>query len=61
METKLALPDKTTTELFDLSKDIGETNNLAATHPEKIVELLKLIDKARIPNKDFPIPVLESP
>jgi hypothetical protein len=61
VETKLALPDKTTTELFDLSKDIGETNDLAGTHPEKIVELLKLIDKARIPNKDFPIPVLDIP
>lgn len=61
VQTKLALPDKTTTELFDLSKDIGETNDLAGTHPEKIVELLKLIDKAHIPNKDFPIPVLDIP
>ncbi|KAF5373747.1 hypothetical protein D9758_000708 [Tetrapyrgos nigripes] len=29
-------------ELFDLSKDPGETNDLAAKHPEKVKELLEL-------------------
>ena len=31
-------------ELFNLNDDLGETNNLAATMPEKVAELDKLID-----------------
>lgn len=32
------------TELYDLSKDIGEKNNIAKQHPEKVQELVKLLD-----------------
>jgi arylsulfatase A-like enzyme len=44
-------------ELYNLSKDIGETNNLLATHPEKANELLGLLEEwwettnAPIPNE----------
>jgi arylsulfatase A len=61
VQTNVALSEKSTTELFDLSKDISETTDLAKQHPEKTAELLKLINKARIPNKDFPVPILDSP
>lgn len=61
VQTNVALPEKTTTELFDLSKDIGETTDLAAANPEKTAELLKLINTARVPNKDFPVPALDKP
>lgn len=61
VQTNLSLPNKTTTELFDLSKDISEAKDLATTNPEKTAELLKLIDKARIPNKTFPVPALDKP
>lgn len=61
VQTNVAQPEKTITELYDLSKDLSETTNLAATNPEKTAELLKLINKARIPNKDFPVPILDSP
>ena len=33
------LSDLSTAELYNLANDIGETNNLAATHPEKVKEL----------------------
>ncbi len=36
-------------ELYDLSNDIGETNNLAAKHPELLKQLAKLADQARVP------------
>lgn len=36
-------------ELYDLSKDIGETTDLAAKRPEKLKELVALVDKARVP------------
>lgn len=34
------------TELYDLSSDIGEQNNLATKHPEKVAALEALMDKA---------------
>jgi hypothetical protein len=34
-----------TTQLYDLSRDIGETNNLAAAHPELIERLTKLLEQ----------------
>jgi len=33
-------------QLFDLSNDLGESNNLAARHPVKVRELLALFDEA---------------
>ena len=32
-------------ELYDLSVDLGETNNLAAQYPEKVEELRTLMEK----------------
>jgi arylsulfatase A len=61
VQTNVALPDQTTTELFDIGKDIGETTDLSKEHPEKTAELLELIRTARIPNKNFPIPILDKP
>jgi arylsulfatase A len=45
---------KTTTELYDLSADIGETNNVAAQHAEIVEELSKLMKGARVPSEVFP-------
>lgn len=46
--------EKTTTELYDLSKDIGEENNVANEHPELVSELLGLMNNARTESVDFP-------
>jgi len=40
-------PNKTSTELYNLSADIGEDNNLAAQHPDILNELLVLMNSAR--------------
>ncbi|MCX8038235.1 MAG: sulfatase-like hydrolase/transferase [Candidatus Sumerlaeia bacterium] len=37
--------ETTETELYDLSKDISESNNLAAQHPEKVKELAAAFEK----------------
>ena len=34
-------------ELYDLGSDIGERNNLAKSHPEKVAELLRILKKWR--------------
>lgn len=40
-------------ELYDLSKDIGETNNVAADHPEVVAEMREIFNTARTPSEVF--------
>ncbi|MFK7849550.1 MAG: arylsulfatase [Akkermansiaceae bacterium] len=61
VQYNLASPNKTKTQLFNLAEDLSEENDLSATNPEKTEELLKLISKVRVPNKDFPVPSLDKP
>ena len=42
------------TELYDLSKDSGETTNLAAQHPELVAKAEKLMSSARVDDANFP-------
>ena len=44
---------KTTTELYDLSGDLGETTNIATTHPEIVKELSKIMQEARTSSEVF--------
>ncbi|MBK7627675.1 MAG: arylsulfatase [Bacteroidales bacterium] len=47
-------PDKTVTELYDLSKDMGETNNVAEANPEIVKKLEELMKQAHKPSEVFP-------
>jgi arylsulfatase A-like enzyme len=40
-------------ELYDLSKDPGETQNLASEYPEKVEEMEKLMEESHIQNPIF--------
>lgn len=42
-------------ELYDLAKDLGETKNVAATHPDVAARLEKLLTTARTESADFPL------
>lgn len=42
-------------ELYDLSKDIGEQQNIAESYPEKAKEMLYLIDNTRSEHPEFPL------
>ncbi len=42
-------------ELYDLSNDLGEENNLAEQYPEKVKELEGLMQAAHTPSTDFPL------
>lgn len=42
-------------ELYDLSKDIGETTDLASQMPDKVAELEKLMQESRTDSAEFPL------
>lgn len=42
-------------ELFDLSKDPGEENNLAASHPDKVAEAKAMMEKAHVDNPNWQV------
>jgi arylsulfatase A len=41
-------------ELYDLSNDLGETNNVASANPGIVKKMEAIIKQAHVPNKDFP-------
>jgi arylsulfatase A len=41
-------------ELYDLEKDIGETNNIASSNPEIVKTMEQIMKQAHTPSKDFP-------
>jgi arylsulfatase A len=41
-------------ELYDLTKDIGETNNIAASNPDIVIKIEAIMKREHIPSKDFP-------
>jgi hypothetical protein len=43
------------TELFDLSKDLSETNNLAIKYPKIVSEMKKIMTEARADSELFPL------
>jgi len=48
-------------ELYNLKEDIGETNDVAAKHPEIVKELDQLMKQAHTPSEMFRIPALDGP
>jgi arylsulfatase A-like enzyme len=42
------------TELYDLSSDIGETNNLADSHPDIVSRMEEIMKEAHTPSEIFP-------
>jgi len=46
-------PEKTTTELYNLSTDLGEKNNVAEQHPEIVKELSEIMKNARTESEVF--------
>lgn len=47
-------PAQRKTELYNLAEDIGETQDLSEEYPEKLSEMLELIERARVPSPLFP-------
>lgn len=47
------------TELYDLARDPGETNNLAAAQPAVLARLERILRAQHVPSRDFPLPALD--
>jgi arylsulfatase A-like enzyme len=45
------------TELFDLSKDLSETNNLASKYPKIVSEMEKIMSQSRVDSELFPLKI----
>ncbi|XOV95076.1 MAG: arylsulfatase [Bacteroidota bacterium] len=45
--------DTSNIQLYDLSIDLGETNNLAGQNPELVSQMKVILDSARVPNPIF--------
>lgn len=51
----LRLSQKAPLQLFNLTKDIGETTDLAAAHPDVLARLESLIKSEHVDSPDFPL------
>ena len=40
-------------ELYDLSQDVGEKNNIASKHPEIVKDMERILKEARTPSDVF--------
>lgn len=46
-------------ELYDLSQDLGEIEDLAAKHPQRVEAMLARMAQSRVPSDWFPLPALD--
>lgn len=49
----ITVPEKITTELYNLKNDVGEEHNVAAENPKLVKELLKIMENSRFPSQVF--------
>jgi arylsulfatase A-like enzyme len=42
-------------ELYDLKADLAETKNLAASHPDIVARIAKIMEEARTDSQEFPV------
>jgi arylsulfatase len=52
-------PNRLKVELYNLKTDPGESNDVAAKHPDVVAKMERIMRDARVPSKLFPVPVLD--
>ena len=48
-------------ELYDISQDIGEQNNVAADHPDVVERLARMMEDQHTPSEIFPLRPIDAP
>ena len=54
-DKKKPVKEKLRIELYDLEKDVSESDNVASKHPEVVARIRKLLEQEHTPSKFFPI------
>ena len=49
----VSIPEKETTELYNLKTDLGETTNVAASNPKIVAKMLKIMKESRVSSPIF--------
>ena len=49
----------TAVELYDLDNDLAEARDVSNQHPEIVKRLTAVMERVRVPSKDFPIKMLD--
>jgi arylsulfatase A-like enzyme len=47
-------------ELYDIAQDIGEKNNVAASHPDVVGQLARMMEDQHVPSEIFPLPSIDT-
>jgi arylsulfatase A-like enzyme len=58
---RLGFGDKVPVELYDLSKDLAEENNIADKHPDVVTKMKELLAKAHVDSPDWKVPPPKQP
>lgn len=49
----VSIPDKVTTELYNLKSDLGEDYNVASQNPQIVDKMLLIMERSRVPSPIF--------
>ncbi len=53
VQYQVGVAEETTTELYDISKDPSETTDLSEEHPDRVEEMMTIMEAARTPSPVF--------
>jgi arylsulfatase A-like enzyme len=57
--TRRGSTDRSRTELYNLAEDPDESHDLAMTNPDRVLQLINLMQRQRVPSRTFPFPRLD--
>jgi arylsulfatase A-like enzyme len=49
----VSIPEKETTELYNLKTDLGETTNVAEQNQQVVSQMLRIMEQSRVPSPIF--------
>jgi hypothetical protein len=52
---------RTTIELYDLGKDPGERQDVAAANPDVVRRIADIMTREHQPSQEFPLPAIDTP
>ncbi len=55
----VSIPEKITTELYNLKTDVGEEINVAGKNPEIVKQMLEIMENSRIPSDVFTLKIVD--